>query len=166
MPVNLSFSTYPFLPLALLVLPLGWQDSMQFTSPNWLLSMHNAFFILMNHQLALMAFFIICLPPIEISLVERKEGKQPLPLMYGLHTDLSYLFPQSLPFMWNIFPLWMCCGEESNLLCQPLAPALFSELLWTGESRQLLISLVTGCQGEECRSGESTGSSAQYSSLL
>lgn len=67
--------------------------------------MQNAFFILVNHQLPLMAFFIICLPPIEISLVERKEGKQPFPLMYCLGADLSYLFSQSLPFMCNIFPL-------------------------------------------------------------
>lgn len=60
--------------------------------------MHNAFLPLMNHQLALMPSFIICLPAIEISLVERKEGKRPFPLMDCLGAHLSYLFFPALAF--------------------------------------------------------------------
>lgn len=146
MPVNLSSSTYPFLPLALLVLPLGWQDSVQFASPNWLLSMHNAFFILMNHQLALMAFFIICLPPIEISLVERKEGKQPFPLMYCLGADLQLsFFPSPCLLCGIFFPFECIVGRSQISFASLLLQLFFSGLLWTGESSQLLISLVTGC---------------------
>lgn len=85
--------------------------------------MRNAFFILMNHQLPLMAFFIICLPPIEISLVERKEGKQPFPLMYCLGADLSYLFFPVLAFYVQYFsPLSVSWGGVKS----PLPASCFS----------------------------------------
>lgn len=165
--VNLSFSTYPFLPLALLVLPLGWQDSVQFASLNWLLSMQNAFFILMNHQLPLMAFFHYLSSSYWNFLGGKEGGKTALSphVLLRCWSQLSF-FPSPCLLCAIFFPFECVVGRSQISFASLLLQLLFSGLLWTGESSQLLISVVTGCWGEECRSGENTGSSAQYSSFL
>lgn len=144
--VNFSFSAYPFLPLPLLVLPLGWQDSVQFASPNWLLSMHNAFFfILMNHQLALMAFLIICLTPLWNFLGGREGGKTAfLPhVLLRCWSQLSFFHSPCL--LCRIFsPLSALLGGVESALLQ-LFLFFFLGSLWTVGSSEWLISLVTGC---------------------
>lgn len=166
MPVNLSFSTYPFLPLVSLLLPLGWQDIVQFASPNWLLSMHNAFFILMNHQLALMAFFHYLSSSHWNFRGEKEGGKTDLSphVLLRCWSQLSF-FPSPCLLCGIFFPLECVIGRSQISFASLLLQLFFSGLLWTGESSQLLISLVTGCWGEACRSGERTGSSAHSSPL-
>lgn len=105
------------LPLPLLMLPLGWQDSVQFAFPNWLPSIHNAFCYFNESPACFESFFFFCLTPLWNFLGEKEGGKT----AFSPHTllrcwsELSFL--PSPCFLCRVcFLLRVHHGEESNLL--------------------------------------------------
>lgn len=112
---------FPFLlPLPLLMLPLGWQDSVQFAFPNWLPSIHNAFCYFNESPACFESFFFFVLLPFEISLVKKKEGKQHFPLIHCLGADLSYLFSPVLAFYAEYVSSLGCIMGRSQISFSPV----------------------------------------------